>query len=106
MLILLKILMPLSTPVQADSRKQTVMTAIMIMLMVTSFSVPNTAFMPERTISVPIASDPARPKTTAMTARISAVLPIPRSTGALKTFLKPTTIGVDTIDGSFRRKVK
>ena len=62
-------------------------------------SVPNTECMPERTIRVPIASEPASPKITATTARMSAADPIPLRAGRVKTFLSPTRIGVEIIEG-------
>ena len=75
--------MPLSTPVDADRRKHTVRAArIMKLMVVEPLSVPNTECIPERTIRVPIASEPASPKITATTARTSAVDPIPLSARA------------------------
>ena len=68
-------------------------------------SVPNTECIPERTIRVPIASDPARPKITATTARMSAADPTPLSAGRGKMFLNPTRIGVEIIEGRRNRNV-
>ena len=101
MLMLLRILMPLSTPVDAERRKHTVNTArIMKLMVVEVLSVPNTELIPERTIRVPIAREPASPNITATTARMSAADPIPLRVGRLKMFLNPTSIGVEIIDGS------
>ena len=106
MLMLERILMPLSTPVQAEMMKATVIAARMIMLMVLLSGVPKTSDMPLRVISVPMASDPAMPKTTAMTpmmSEIAATLPVARlpSSGPSE-----CTIGVETMVGALRRKEK
>ena len=77
MLMFERILMPLSTPVQADSRKATVIAMRMATATPSELgSVPKTSASPERTNRVPMPSEPAKPKTTAITAITSATTEI------------------------------
>jgi len=102
MLMLLKILMPLSSPVDALSMYDTVSSTMMPMaIAVDSGSVLNTAVTPARSCRTPITSVPTIPNSTACTARTSAE--ISNGLGVLGMALR---IGEEVKGRIPRRKVK